>query len=101
MYTLKYYVSSDVWKQAFIAEWAGNTMQKLSDFALWPSSPDAQCRIRWNPTCENRGRKSVHFDIITSLHTLRRPTVLPVDDADHAVLAVVGAVDAQLVQQVQ
>lgn len=28
-------------------------------------------------------------------------TVLPVDDADHAVLAVVGAVDAQLVQQVQ
>lgn len=25
----------------------------------------------------------------------------PVDDADHAVLAVVGAVDAQLVQQVQ
>lgn len=26
---------------------------------------------------------------------------LPVDDADHAVLAVVGAVDAQLVQQVQ
>lgn len=28
-------------------------------------------------------------------------TVLPVDDADHAVLAVVGAVNAQLVQQVQ
>lgn len=26
---------------------------------------------------------------------------VPVDDADHAVLAVVGAVDAQLVQQVQ
>lgn len=27
--------------------------------------------------------------------------VLPVDDADHAVLTVVGAVDAQFVQQVQ
>ncbi len=26
---------------------------------------------------------------------------LPVDDADHAVLTVIGAVDAQLVQQVQ
>lgn len=26
---------------------------------------------------------------------------LPVDDADHAVLTVVGAVDAQLVQQVE
>lgn len=26
---------------------------------------------------------------------------VPVDDADHAVLAVVGAVDAQFVQQVQ
>lgn len=26
---------------------------------------------------------------------------IPVDDADHAVLAVVGAVDAQFVQQVQ
>lgn len=30
---------------------------------------------------------------------MKRP--VPVDDADHAVLAVVGAVDAQLVQQVQ
>lgn len=29
------------------------------------------------------------------------PTIIPVDDADHAVLTVVGAVDAQLVQQVQ
>lgn len=28
-------------------------------------------------------------------------TVLPVDDADHAVLTVIGAVDAELVQQVQ
>lgn len=28
-------------------------------------------------------------------------TGVPVNDADHAVLAVVGAVDAQLVQQVQ
>lgn len=27
--------------------------------------------------------------------------IVPVDDADHAVLTVVGAVDAQLVQQVQ
>lgn len=26
---------------------------------------------------------------------------VPVDDADHAVLTVIGAVDAQLVQQVQ
>lgn len=29
------------------------------------------------------------------------PPVVPVDDADHAVFTVVGAVDAQLVQQVQ
>lgn len=28
-------------------------------------------------------------------------TILPVNDADHAVLTVVGAVDAQLIQQVQ
>lgn len=29
------------------------------------------------------------------------PIGLPVDDANHAVLAVIGAVDAQLVQQVK
>lgn len=42
----------------------------------------------------------MRFHRLIHAESISGPTVLPVNDANHAVLTVVGAVDAQLIQQV-